>query len=65
MLALHLLENCMIYVNTLKLQRVLAQPHWGQKLGPRDLSALTPLIWEHVNPSGRSELDMKARIPLD
>jgi hypothetical protein len=27
--------------------------------------ALTPLIWEHVNPYGRFELDMNARIPLD
>jgi len=64
MLALHLLQNCMIYVNTLMLQQVLAQPHWTQKLGPRDLSALTPLIWEHVNPYGRFELDMNARLPL-
>jgi len=65
MLALHLLQNCMIYVNTLMLQQVLAQPHWRQKLEPRDLSALTPLIWEHVNPYGRFELDMNARILLD
>jgi TnpA family transposase len=65
MLALHLLQNCMIYVNTLMLQQVLAHPDWRQKLGPRDLSALTPLIWEHVNPYGRFELDMSARIPLD
>jgi TnpA family transposase len=65
MLALHLLQNCMIYVNTLMLQQVLAQPDWRQKLEPRDLSALTPLIWEHVNPYGRFELDMNARIPLD
>jgi TnpA family transposase len=64
MLALHLLQNCMIYINTLMLQQVLAQPHWTQKLGPRDLSALTPLIWEHVNPYGRFELDMNARLPL-
>jgi len=48
MLALHLLQNCMLYINTLMLQKVLAQPHWAQKLGARDLSALTPLIWEHV-----------------
>ena len=34
MLALHLLQNCMIYVNTLMLQQVLAQPDWRQKLGP-------------------------------
>jgi hypothetical protein len=65
MLALHLLQNCMIHVNTLMLQQVLAQPHWRQKLEPRDLTALTPLIWEHVNPYGRFELDMNARISLD
>ena len=64
MLALHLLQNCMVYINTLMLQQVLAQPHWGRKLTPRDLSALTPLIWEHVNPYGRFELDMDARLPL-
>ena len=64
MLALHLLQNCMVYINTLMLQQVLAQPHWERKLTPRDLSALTPLIWEHVNPYGRFELDMDARLPL-
>jgi TnpA family transposase len=65
MLALHLLQNCLVYINTLMLQQVLAQPHWQGRLGPRDLSALTPLIWEHVNPYGRFELDMEARLPLD
>ncbi len=65
MLALHLLQNCMVYINTLMLQQVLSQPHWMQKLVPRDLTGLTPLIWELVNPYGCSELDMNARLPLD
>jgi len=39
-------------------------PHWRDKLTLRDLSALTPLIWEHINPYGRFELDMTARLPL-
>jgi TnpA family transposase len=65
MLSLHLLQNSMVYINTLMLQQVLAQPHWQGRLGPRDLSALTPLIWEHVNPYGRFELDMEARLSLD
>ena len=65
MLALHLLQNCMVYINTLMLQQVLAQPQWSGKLTPRDLRALTPLIWEHVNPYGRFELDMDARLPID
>jgi hypothetical protein len=31
---------------------------------PRDYAALTPLIWEHVNPYGRFDLDMNARLEL-
>jgi TnpA family transposase len=64
MLSLHLLQNCMVYVNTLMLQEVLAQPHWQGRLTETDLRALTPLIWEHVNPYGRFELDMTTRLPL-
>lgn len=64
MLALHLLQNCMVYINTLMLQQVLAQPHWSGKLSARDRNALTPLIWDHVNPYGSFELDMTARLPL-
>ena len=65
MLALHLLQNCMVYINTLMLQQVLAQPQWSEKLTVRDLRALTPLIWEHVNPYGRFELDMEARLLIN
>ena len=65
MLALHLLQNCMVYINTLMLQRVLARPQWSGRLTARDIRALTPLIWEHVNPYGRFELDMEARLPID
>jgi TnpA family transposase len=64
MLALHLIQNCMVYINTLMIQRVLAKPHWQGKLTPRDYAALTPLIWEHVNPYGRFDLDMNARLML-
>ena len=65
MLSLHLLQNCMVYVNTLMLQQVLAQPHWTGRLTSTDLRALTPLIWEHVNPYGRFEIDMATRLPLN
>ncbi len=64
MLALHLLQNCMIYINTLMIQEVLSQPHWERKFTLRDYAALTPLIWEHVNPYGRFDLDMNARLNL-
>lgn len=64
MLSLHLIQNCMIYINTLMIQKVLAQPHWQARFTSRDYSALTPLIWEHVIPYGRFDLDMDARIDL-
>ena len=64
MLSLQLLQNCMVYVNTLMLQKLLDKPHWQGRLTQRDLAALTPLIWEHVTPYGRFELDMNTRIPL-
>lgn len=63
-LCLHLLQNCMVYINTLMMQRVLAQPEWSQRMTPVDFRALTPLVWEHVNPYGRYELDMHARLAL-
>ena len=50
MLSLHLLQNCMVFVNTLMLQQVLARPHWAGRLTDRDRKALTPLIREHVTP---------------
>ena len=45
-------------------QKVLARPRWQQAMTPRDYAALTPLIWSHVNPYGRFDLDMNARIAL-
>ena len=38
--------------------------NWQGKLTPRDYAALTPLIWEHVNPYGRFDLDMNTRLAL-
>jgi hypothetical protein len=64
MLALHLIQNCMVYINTLMIQKVLAQPYWRGRFTPRDYAALTPLIWEHVNPYGRFDLDMNTRLDL-
>jgi hypothetical protein len=62
---LRLLQNCTVYINILMLQQILAQAHWSGKLTARDLGALTPLFLEHVNPYGRFELDMDARLPID
>lgn len=64
-LALHLLQMALVYVNTLMIQRVLAGQAWQGRLTPRDLRGLTPLIFAHVNPYGTFELDMEKRIPLE
>jgi hypothetical protein len=62
--ALHLLQNAMVYINTLMIQHTLALPAWANRLTGADHRALTPLIWEHVNPYGRFDLDMTARLAL-
>lgn len=64
MLSLHLVQNCLIYINTLMLQEVLAAPGWLERLKPEDLRALTPLIYSHVNPYGLFRLNMDERLPL-
>ena len=48
MLALHMLQICLVYSNTLMIQRVLTEPDWTQRMLPDDLRALTPLIYAHV-----------------
>jgi len=63
--ALHLLQSCLVYVNTLMLQRVLAEPAWMERMMPADLRALTPLVWGHVSPYGAFDLDMEQRLDLD
>ncbi len=65
MLSLHLLQNCMIYVNTLVMQRVLSEPIWAERMGPDGRRGMTPLTWGHANPYGTFRLDMTARLPLD
>jgi len=63
-LSLHLLQSCLVYVNTLIIQEVLGETAWRQKMKPNDLKALTPLIWSHVNPYGTFRLNLDERLPL-
>lgn len=64
-LALHLLQMCLVYVNTLMLQRVLAEPTWWNPMRPEDFRALSPLIYAHINPYGVFDLDMSTRLPIE
>jgi Tn3 transposase DDE domain len=58
MLSLHLLQVSLVYVNTLMIQQVLAEPQWQDRLTTVDLRALSPLKWQHVNPYGTFTLNM-------
>ena len=55
----------MVYINTLMIQRVLEEPAWLDRMQREDLRALSPLIYAHVNPYGRFDLDMESRLPID
>jgi TnpA family transposase len=65
MLTLHLLQNALVYINTLMLQRVLSETAWVTRLTVEDLRALTPLIYAHVSPYGHFLLDMLTRLDID
>jgi Tn3 transposase DDE domain len=65
LLALHLLQIAMVYINTLMIQQVLTDETWWARMTPDDLRALTPLMYAHVTPYGAFKLDMQERIPLE
>jgi TnpA family transposase len=62
LLALHLLQASLVYVNTLMAQEVLAEPYWSNQMTDADWRGLTPLFFSHVNPYGSFNLDMEKRI---
>jgi Tn3 transposase DDE domain len=64
MLSLHLLQSALVHINTLLLQAVLEVPEFHDSIGPNERRGLTPPFWTHINPYGRFELDMTARLDL-
>jgi TnpA family transposase len=61
-LALHLLQSCLVYVNTLMLQR---SGRARIRMAEADRRGLNPLVWGHVSPYGVFELDMDSRLDLE
>ena len=53
---------CLVYINTLLVQKVLADKDWLSRMQPEDFRGLTPLFYGHVNPYGRLDLDMQSRL---
>lgn len=64
MLALHLLQISMVYINTLMVQDVLKEDEWLKRLTKDDYRGLTPLFYSHVEPYGMLQLDMAKRLAL-
>ena len=65
MLALHLLQNAMVYINTLMIQRVLSEKEWRGRMTAEDFRGLMPLIYGHISPYGTFLLDMASRLNLE
>jgi TnpA family transposase len=65
-LSLQLLQNCLVYMNTLMVQEVLYEntQYWLKKMTPEDFRGLSPLFYHHVNPYGTFKLNMEKRIPI-
>jgi Transposase and inactivated derivatives, TnpA family len=63
-LSLHLLQICLVYVNTLMIQQITSTKDWEHVLTAEDYRALSPLIYAHVNPYGVFELNMDERLNI-
>lgn len=62
--SLQLLQNCLLYINTLKIQKTVKERRWLEKTTREDLRALSPLIYNHITPYGRFEVDLDQRLAL-
>ncbi|QQM26557.1 Tn3 family transposase [Elizabethkingia sp. M8] len=63
-LSLHLVQICLVYINTLMIQQITSAKEWKNVLTTEDYRALSPLIYAHVNPYGVFELNMKKRLSI-
>jgi TnpA family transposase len=63
--SLHLLQACLVYINTLMLQQIFAEPGWLEHMTAEDYRALSPLVYHHVNPYATFALDLEKRIPIE
>lgn len=63
---LHLLQVCMVYINTLMIQEVLSDSSWRKiLLTAEGKKILTPLIHAHINPYGLFPLDLNTRVIIE
>ena len=48
-----------------EVKQILSKNNWYDLMTPEDFRAITPLIYNHVNPYGDFNLDMEERIPIE
>jgi TnpA family transposase len=58
-LCLQLLQNCLMLINTLLVERTIEAHHLVGQFSEEDRRALTPMFYEHVNPYGVFALDLE------
>lgn len=57
-LSLQLLQNCLMLINTILVERTIEQEGLWERLSTEDRRALTPLFHGHINPYGQFALDL-------
>lgn len=57
-LSLQLLQNCLMLINTILVERTIEQEGLWGRLSAEDHRALTPLFHGHINPYGQFTLDL-------
>jgi Tn3 transposase DDE domain len=65
MLSLHLLQLCLVYIDTLMIQQVLHKPQRQARMHSEDLRALTPSFTATLRLMGRSAWDMNERLVIE
>src|SRR5699024_9670658 len=63
-LCLHLLQNSLVYIDTLQIQQLMQEKQWMSHMSSQDFRALTPLIYNHVNPYGDFQVDLNKRLTV-
>lgn len=60
-LSLQLLQNCLMLINTIPVERTIERQKLWPRLKREDFRGLTPLFYNHINPYGTFSLDLNRR----
>lgn len=57
-LSLQLLQNCLMLINTILVERTIERQKLWRRLTREDFRGITPLFYSHINPYGTFDLDL-------